>query len=126
MTALSITQAIRKAPSLVKKPKKIIMPPISSANAAAPIQSQAGRMKGKGDGKAVKPASPGPLKLPKTFCAPWAKKIVPIAKRNGTGTHVADVEISLLNIWTILSDSETWKSAQDINHRKTGRKGVKG
>jgi hypothetical protein len=115
MIADSMTQKTKKAPTLVSSPSKINTPPTSSATAAALIQSQAGRIKGKGAGNEVNLAKPGPLKLPNTFWAPCAIKTTPNANRKGTGTHDADVEINLLNIAKILSESETWKSVQDIN-----------
>ena len=66
-TAVSIVQKIRNAPTLVSNPRKTRIPPISCEKAAAPIQSQAGRMKGKGGGNEVNLARPGPLKLPNTI-----------------------------------------------------------
>jgi hypothetical protein len=98
MIALSMTQAIRKAPTRVSNPSSSSAPPINSANAAAAIHNHAGRMKENGAGKLVNLAKPGPLKLPKTNCAPWAIKTAAKASRNGTGVHDADVEIILLNI----------------------------
>ncbi len=100
ITAVSIVQAIRKAPTLVNNPIKTRMPPINSASAAAPIQSQAGRMKGKGAGNEVNLARPGPSKLLKTFCAPCAAKITPRVNRRGSVIHVGEVAISLRNIGT--------------------------
>lgn len=55
-------------------------------------------MKENGAGKLVNFAKPGPLKLPSTFCAPWAIKTQAKASRSGSGVHDADVEIILLNI----------------------------
>ena len=127
MIAESMTQKIKKAPTLVSNPSKINTPPRSSATAAALIQSQAGRIKGKGAGNEVNLAKPGPLKLPNTFWAPCAIKTTPNANRNGTGTHDADVDINLLNIATVLSESETCKSAPDINKPVgTGKQVVRG
>lgn len=68
--AVSMTQKIKKAPTRVRNPKSSNAPPINSAKAAAPIHSQAGRMKGNGAGKLVNFASPVPPKLPSTFWEP--------------------------------------------------------
>ena len=82
--AVTIVQRMRKAPTLVNKPKKSKMPPINSENAAAPSHSQAGFMKLKGAGIEIHFSKPGPLKLPNTFCAPWATNMVAMASRNGS------------------------------------------
>jgi len=98
MIAVSIVQAIRKAPTRVRNPKSSSAPPISSASAAAPIHNQAGRIKGNGAGKLVNFAKPGPPKLPNTFCAPCPMKIAASARRSGKGVQDAVVEIIFLNI----------------------------
>ena len=98
-----MVQKIKNAPTRVSKPKKSKIPPISSENAAAPSQSQAGLIKLKGGAIEIHFSKPGPLKLPSTFCAPWATNIVAIAKRSGSGIQVAEVEINLLNMLRDLS-----------------------
>ena len=70
--AVSITQIIRNAPTRVSKPSSTNIPPTSSEIAAAPSQSQVGRMKGNGTAwdNDVHFAQPGPLNVPRTFCSP--------------------------------------------------------
>ena len=73
MTAVSIVQKIKKAPTRVNNPTSINIPPRSSETAAAPSHNQAGRMNGNGVwavGPVVKAFKPGPPKLPSTFPAP--------------------------------------------------------
>src|SRR4029077_4695890 len=86
--AVSITQASRNAPTRVSNPRKTRIAPRSSETAAAPHQSQAGRIKLSGAGpELMKLFSPGPPKLPKTFPAPCAKKIAAKANLIGIVTH---------------------------------------
>lgn len=95
--AVTITHTIRNAPTLVKNPSSTRMPPISSASAAAPSHSHAGRMNGNGAiwENDVHLAQPGPLNFPRTFCAPCPIKAIPRASRKGTVAHVDEVEVSL-------------------------------
>jgi hypothetical protein len=92
--ATSITQAIRNAPTRVNSPSSTRIPPMSSDNAAAPIHNHAGRMNGKGAGKDVNFANPGPLNEPSTFWEPCPMKAIPRASRSGTVTHEEEVEVS--------------------------------
>lgn len=118
--AVAIVQRMKKAPTLVNKPKKIKMPPINSENAAAPSHSQAGLMKLKGAGIEIHFSKPGPLKLPNTFCAPWATNMAAIASRKGSGIQVAEVEINLLNMISALSTK--LQNGADINGQCAGSK----
>jgi hypothetical protein len=97
-TATIMVQASKNAATRVSKPNSSRTPPINSENAAAPHQSQAGRMNGKGAGLETNALSPLPSKLPSTFCEPCARKTAASARRSGSGTHVEEVAISLLNI----------------------------
>src|ERR1044072_2339138 len=93
-----MVQASRNAPTRVNRPSNKSAPPINSANAAAPIHNQPGRMKAYGGGKLVNFASPGPLQLPSTFPAPWAIKTTASASLSGKGVHDEVVEMIFLSI----------------------------
>lgn len=99
LIAVAIVQAMRNAPTRVSSPRKTNMLPRSSENAAAPHQSQAGRIKPNGAGPELTNLfNPGPPKLPKTFSAPWKKNTVAKANLIGIVAHDEDVEIIFLNI----------------------------
>ncbi len=119
--AVTIVQAIRNAPTRVSNPRKIRTPPISSENAATPSQSQVGFIKLKGSGIDIHFSIPGPLKLPNTFCAPWATNIVAIARRSGSGIQVPEVEVNLLNM-RMWSFPETKKAVQILTGKAQGAK----
>ena len=70
MIAVSIVQAIKKAPTRVSNPRKTSIPPMSSESAAAPSHSQAGRINPKGAGPDTQALRPLPPRLPNTFCEP--------------------------------------------------------
>src|SRR4026209_1744312 len=96
---------MKNAPTRVNNPSKINIPPISSDNAAADNQSHVGRIKLNGVLFEMKVLSPGPLKLPSTFCAPCAIITAPSARRIGRVNHVGEVAISLRNM-TVASSSD--------------------
>jgi hypothetical protein len=96
--AVPITHTIRNAPTRVSSPSKTNMPPRSSAIAAAPSHSDAGRMNGNGaywGGIDIHFAQPGPLNDPRTFWAPCPMKAIPMASRKGIVAQVDEVEVSL-------------------------------
>ena len=98
MTAVSMTQAIKNAPNRVSSPKNSSTPPMSSESAAAPSHSHEGRMNENGVFPDVNVLKPGPLKLPRTFCDPWATNIAAMARRSGIVDKFGEVAISLLNM----------------------------
>jgi hypothetical protein len=99
MIAVNIVQKSRNAPTRVSSPRKTNIDPSNSETAAAPHQSQAGRIKLNGAGpECTKVFKPGPPKAPKTFPAPWAKKIAAKANLIGTVANDDDVEIIFLNM----------------------------
>ena len=112
--AVSIVQAIKKAPRRVNSPSKIRMPPINSESAAAPIHNQAGRINGNGAVLEANARRPGPPNEPRTFPAPWAMKITPIDNRSGTVAHEAEVEASLRSILIAFRTLVVW-IASNIN-----------
>src|SRR6266478_2606866 len=70
ITAVSITQAIAKAPTRVNRPRKPRAPPTNSERAAAANHNQAGLMKGNGVLPEIQALNPDPPKVPNTFCEP--------------------------------------------------------
>ena len=97
LIAVTITQVIRKAPTRVNNPSSTRTPPTNSATAAAANHNQVGRMNGNGANcdRDVHLAQPGPLNVPKTFCAPFPIKIAPSVRRSGTVAQVEEVKVSL-------------------------------
>ena len=123
LIAVAIVQASRNAPRRVSRPRKTNMLPSSSENAAAPHQSQAGRMKANGAGpECTKLLSPGPPKLPNTFSAPWTKKTAANANLIGIVAHDDEVEIILLNMAEILPAGNLRERHQIL----TGEQGNRG
>ena len=109
--AVIITQTIRNAPNRVSNPSRTKIPPRSSAIAAAPSHSEAGRMNGSGAywaGIEVHFAQPGPLNEPRTFCAPCPMKAIPKASRKGTVAHVDEVEVSLRSMPATFRFKSVW------------------
>jgi hypothetical protein len=70
-------------------------------------------MKLKGVLPEVKPLKPGPPKLPITFCAPCATKIVASPRRMGMVAQVEEVAIRLRDI--LIASRYLVEERQDIN-----------
>src|SRR2546421_7301656 len=98
--AVTITQAIKNAPTRVKNPKSIRTPPTNSERAAAPSHSHAGRMKLNGTEPEIHTLNPLPAKLPNTFWEPCAIKTVASASRRGTVTQLDEVLMIRLSIYS--------------------------
>src|SRR5258705_10919923 len=97
MIAVSIVQAMKKAPTRVRKPKPTRTPPTSSERAASPNQSHGGRIKVKGVVPEVQKLKPGPLEAPNTFCEPCAIIVAAIGHRMGIVIHEEEVAIGFRN-----------------------------
>src|SRR5258705_5857178 len=101
MIAVSIVQAMKNAPTRVRKPKPTRTPPTSSERAASPNQSHGGRIKVKGVLPEVQTLKPGPLKAPNTFWEPCAIIVAASANRMGIVIQEEEVAISLRNTYCL-------------------------
>ena len=79
------------------------MPPRNSEKAAAESQNHAGRMKPSGVVPEMYVVKPGPLKVPRTFCEPWAIMTAASAKRIGTVIQVGEVAMIRRNMREIVT-----------------------
>src|SRR5436190_21660995 len=91
--ATSIVTTRPSAASRVRRPRKTASPPKHSAKAAS--TASAGGIPREPRKKLMVFLSPGPPNQPKTFCAPWAKKITPRKSRTIRSDHDADVVNSI-------------------------------
>ena len=98
-TAVIMVQSMKKAPTRVNRPNMIRMLPRNSDNAAMAHHNHAGRMKLNGVCPLLmKALKPGPPKLPRTFCAPWANMMPPSANLIGKVNHTGHVMIIFRNM----------------------------
>jgi hypothetical protein len=99
---------MRKAPSRVQRPDKIRSPPMNSPRASAVSQNHAGRISdGASFVSVIHFARPGPPKVPNTFCAPCATKIIPRTNLRGIVDDIVDVDVRLFKtLFTFPSSSK--------------------
>jgi hypothetical protein len=97
-TAVNITQPMKNAPTRVNRPSVTNIPPTNSERAAAANHAEVGRMNVNGVFPEMNVLKPGPPKVPKTFCAPWAIITAPNPSRIGTVAQVGTVEAILRNM----------------------------